>query len=252
MDREQWLNDQHNELVERLSAGSERRMVQQELAERLKALFPDMESHKGFAWLAVSRALETIRSGGSTTTIIINNSFNRSESAPDPNIPHGRKPKIRKLNFRLIKDPSLKLIDRIVYSFLWKWAWMNSKPKRFVPKPVTDRRLRRATGSNANTIKASLRRLRDKGYIDERHEPYTKDARLMRNVSGGCMYRKLQWEDRSGMSLGESVVRAFRDHDIARRRRVGAAYYNAALGISKATFHRYEGKRRRQEGGGSV
>src|SRR5258706_3454934 len=149
-----------------------------------------------------------------------------SEPAPDPEPCQQSKP--RKLNLRLIKDPSLSLTDRIIHSYLWKWAWMNKNPKRFKPKAVTIRRIRRATGSRAETIKASLDRLRAGGYIDKRCEPFTKHDNLLLSKSGSCLYRKLEWE--SGHRLLETIFHAFRAHDLSNARKTGPAYYKQVLG----------------------
>jgi len=152
------------------------------------------------------------------------------------------KPKLRRLYFRLIKDPSLDLASRIIYSYLWKWAFINYKSvknPKYSYKPVTIRRVRRATGFRDTTIKSKLSILTSKGYLDSKMEPYKKHENLFRCVDGNCSFRKIEWTERG--SLKAIVAKAF---VAGTKKKCTNRYFAICLGINRRTVSRI-----RQNGG---
>ena len=141
--------------------------------------------------------------------------------------------KTKKLNFRFLCGvDGLDLDGRIIYSYLWKWAWINSKrTKKNIPtKAVNVRRIRKATGLRPKTINDSLAALRSFGLIDERLQPFTKDRRYMGS------YRKLRWE-KNKLHIRFNVFVAMEETNPTRK---SAGWYRMALGMPKRTYYRWK------------
>ena len=146
----------------------------------------------------------------------------------------------RTLYFRLIKDPSLDLNTRILYTYLFKWANVNhlakSKPDRYTFKPITKRRMLRATGFNWKTISKCLNTLISKKYVDARYAPLLNNPNLMKSADGKVVqYRKLQWEGKT--DIKRKVAKAFiRSQDEIKS--VSPNYFVTVLGLSRRSVFR--------------
>jgi len=169
------------------------------------------------------------------TTVNITNSPHASVI-----INHTTPQKVKKLALRRLDDPRLKLMDRIVFSFLWKWSWNNAKKKRSTYVPTT-RNLRRATGANGATIKKSLINLTAMGYISETRKPLITLRDGKQTLDNGVKYLgfwKCEWKESSCNSdLRRTVAHCVIAY--CKQRQKTDAWLVRALGISRMTAHRY-------------
>jgi hypothetical protein len=132
----------------------------------------------------------------------------------------------RKLAFQRIDDDALNLTDRVILSLCHQYAYSNSRrvESKKPPKPVTFRRLRKAITSDHRTVKASIDRLRERGYLDG-FEPLPKDERYRG-------FQKLEWKP-SGQPTSWDVYDAYVS---AITKRHNAAYATKFTGVSRRTY----------------
>lgn len=146
--------------------------------------------------------------------------------------------KQRTLNFRFLNDPTLNLASRIVYSYLWKWARINflsnTKPAKFTYKPVTNKRIIRATGFNLKTVRDTIQNLKQRGYLDKRLEPFQGHPAIMWSKDKKvALNRPLKWT--GNKDIKRTIAKLFIE---THPKKVSAGYFVKVLGISRSTCFR--------------
>lgn len=137
------------------------------------------------------------------------------------------------LNYRLIDDPTLKLADRIILSYIYKWNYWNRRRKAEgrPEKPLTVYRFRKLLGWRTETIQKSLIMLETSGYITAQVE-----VAIRKNDPRYLGFRKLKWDKDLGPRFGvfEGLMKTNKPG-----REVNATWLTRVLGISRRTAYNW-------------
>jgi DNA-binding MarR family transcriptional regulator len=227
-----FVEDIEADIVKRLTETGDQESEISRLEEMFRAEFPMLPpeiTHHDLAEFFIRDMAETIKHRKSKpqrphmTTI----SIEPSRKLLEPNSPAkaGTKapvPKRRQtIKYQFIRDDALRLTDRILFSYLCRVQKVNGKP--------TLNRLRRYTGYRHSTVLRSLKKLQERGYVDEKRTPLKlfKGVLVSRNGDDGEVVR--------------NVVKMNRNKGYV----IYAGWAVKTFGISRRTYFRYMGKQER-------
>jgi hypothetical protein len=144
------------------------------------------------------------------------------------------------LNFRRIADDALRLNDRVVFSFVWKWAWGNRKRREEKRKTVaiSARRLQRYTGYNLVTIKHSVELLRARGYLVNDWD-VAEDHPNLRPGYWKCPLHAYTDQDRTRYrflwGINQEIYMWIRDYEDTHQKYHTANWWRKVMGVSRRT-----------------
>jgi hypothetical protein len=171
-----------------------------------------------------------------------NNSVTLPSEGSSPKVAKAKRPRKPKaerkpytLNFRRLLDNSLSFHERIVYSFAWKYHWINEQRllESQEPKAATSWRYRTDTGLRPATITETLNSLRVKGYLATNGKPLVVEGD--RRYSS---YLPITLDPNSDDSVAFQIFRAYVEDAGATRYR-SPNYYITCLGLPRRTAFRY-------------
>ena len=146
----------------------------------------------------------------------------------------------RVINWRRIEDPRLNFNDRIIFSILWSWAYKNGKKRKH--KPLTNYRIKKATGFRLSVIAKSVAKLQALKYINDKHETLITKHEKQYTLNNGAIlkkgYTKVVW--RTTEDERHDIKQIVAQAVIAQiGKKVRAGWIIKALGVSRRTAYTY-------------